>query len=243
MAVYMPVIETILLIQFARYHEAPRSRKLQFAATLGIIWVAVLMTGFFAGDDGRSILEWLAVVLWSIESFPQLFQNVEKRQTQGQSKVSVVIACAGKFTDSLSVMSLKMPTQTMVLIYMSTTLAWINAVEIVVLEECHCSMRGILTCAVLLLLGIILVLATFWRIGVLALLMPSGICALLGFHWAIIKHRRRTSGKSTPGKIFDDGADSNHAKDLSSSVAQDSQPQFSSLCEYGPSVHLIGNEK
>ena len=47
-------------------------------------------------DGAANNMFWGAVVLWSVETFPQVILNMKRRSTSGQSTVSVGIALTGK---------------------------------------------------------------------------------------------------------------------------------------------------
>jgi hypothetical protein len=223
MAIYMPAIEILLVIQFAQYNTERWWRKAQFAITMGVIWLAVILTGALAGKIGRSTLQWLAVVLWSVESFPQLFHNVEKSQTRGQSKLSVAFACVGKFSDFLSFTLLQMPIQMRVLCYMSTALAWINAAEVIVLEGLHRFTSGVLICSVLLFLEVILIAATVWRIGFTAMIMPLTIFVVLTYHWVYVSRHMATSIQLIPEY---EPSSSNQRGETPNTASGDSDDQY-----------------
>ena len=135
MAVYMPVLELAMLGQFFVFTSDKYSvmRRVQFAIMLGGFWLCIVLVGFLGGQEGRNVLQWLAVVLWSVECFPQLFLNVERRVATAQAPVSIAITSIGKTTDALGAMLLMMPTQTVVLAFFSSSLAWTNAIEVILL--------------------------------------------------------------------------------------------------------------
>ena len=70
-AVYMPVLEFTILCQFMAY--SPRS----FSARLLVLLACLLAWGGLVElelnlPQSRDKLQWVAIVLWSIESFPQV---------------------------------------------------------------------------------------------------------------------------------------------------------------------------
>ena len=44
-------------------------------------------------------LEWIAITLWSIETFPQILLNFKNSSTKGISNISTLISFIGKTTD------------------------------------------------------------------------------------------------------------------------------------------------
>ena len=76
-------------------------------------------------------MEWIATVLWCVETFPQLWLNARLGQATGQSLLTVAITVGGKTTDTLSAFLIKMPLQTRVLCFFSTATAYIDALQVI----------------------------------------------------------------------------------------------------------------
>ena len=70
-AVYMPILEFIILIQFSLYSRHSVQMKVSYGAGCFLIWVAVISLELSVNDAEENV-QWLAIVLWSIESFPQV---------------------------------------------------------------------------------------------------------------------------------------------------------------------------
>ncbi|KAG0209994.1 hypothetical protein BGX28_009773 [Mortierella sp. GBA30] len=110
---YMPVLEIIMLLQFAIYSEAPVSQKVFLAAVFSVMYSAVVAlecTKAF-GDDTSSKLVWVSIVLWSIETYFQLVLNMKRKSVEGQSYISLGLTLIGKTTDAIMQFTLLMPTQ------------------------------------------------------------------------------------------------------------------------------------
>ena len=70
-AVYMPVLEILLLIQF--YLFAPPSRHKIIAAIILVpFWISLAAVQSIFNVYKQ--LEWLSIVLWSAETFPQVIE-------------------------------------------------------------------------------------------------------------------------------------------------------------------------
>ena len=70
-AVYMPILEFIILVQFWFYSKHSVQMKVSYGAGCFLIWVAVISLEL-AVKNAEENVQWLAIVLWSIESFPQV---------------------------------------------------------------------------------------------------------------------------------------------------------------------------
>jgi len=148
-AVYMPCLEFFMLLQFWFYWNIHNKQTVRqepntlvlilrskhiLAAICVPVWLAIILVQIIF-DNSSSYFEWCAVVLWSIETFPQLWTNMTDtgRSVSGQSVVSILITIAGKTTDSLATYLLVMPVQYKVLAFFSSTSAWLNAFMVMVL--------------------------------------------------------------------------------------------------------------
>ena len=79
-AVYMPVLEFFILVQFWFYSKHPVHLKFFYGAGCFLIWIAIITLELSVKDAAENV-QWTAIVLWSIESFPQvinIFMNVKK---------------------------------------------------------------------------------------------------------------------------------------------------------------------
>ena len=74
-AVYMPILEFIILLQFLRYSKHTMRMKLSYGAGCFLIWIAVISLELSVADAEKNV-QWLAIFLWSIESFPQVSSSI-----------------------------------------------------------------------------------------------------------------------------------------------------------------------
>jgi len=126
-AVYMPILEMIVLAQFSMFGHTTGVKRTAFVffVALSAVIVAAAVRWQFWGrfvDDS----EWVAVVLWSLESFPQLWLNEYRQSTEGQSSSTVTVAFLGKTADFASMVCLNLPYQFRAMTYFSTCSAYIN---------------------------------------------------------------------------------------------------------------------
>ena len=70
-AVYMPVLEFLILVQFWFYSKHHIQFRLCYGAGCFVIWIAII-TLELSVDGAEENVQWIAIVLWSIESFPQV---------------------------------------------------------------------------------------------------------------------------------------------------------------------------
>ena len=75
LAVYMPILEFSLLLQFWCYSKHTMRMKLSYGAVCVLIWIAVISLDLSVADAAEKV-QWLAIVLWSIESFPQVGSSI-----------------------------------------------------------------------------------------------------------------------------------------------------------------------
>nr|XP_058942085.1 uncharacterized protein LOC131770396 [Pocillopora verrucosa] len=130
LAVYMPILEFSILLQFWCYSKHTMRMKLSYGAVCVLIWIAVISLDLSVANAAEKV-QWLAIVLWSIESFPQIILNMRRRTTDGQSTISVVITLVGKTTDFLANYLLLLPAQYVVMTYFSCTMAFINGIQVI----------------------------------------------------------------------------------------------------------------
>ncbi|KAH7724880.1 hypothetical protein AAVH_07472 [Aphelenchoides avenae] len=128
-AVYMPILEGILLVQFVVFTKYTR-HKWMAAALCITVWCALVAVQSLL--DVYRELEWLSIVLWSAETFPQVFLNMRRRSTYGLSNFSVLITAIGKTTDFLQNYLLIMPLQYVIMAFFSSTVAQIGTLQVIV---------------------------------------------------------------------------------------------------------------
>ena len=75
LAVYMPILESIILLQFLLYSKHTMQMKLSYGACCFLIWIAVISLDLSVADAAEKV-QWLAIVLWSIELFPQVGSSI-----------------------------------------------------------------------------------------------------------------------------------------------------------------------
>ena len=148
MAVYMPVLEGAMLLQFLAWWRPSSAAGGGSGVGDGVgrptavwgvvfgacaVWAAVVAVALLV-PGGPAVLAWAAIALWSVETFPQLFTNLRHptAAAAGQSLLSVAVTCVGKTSDSLNAYLLVMPTQYRVLAWFSGASAWINALHVMV---------------------------------------------------------------------------------------------------------------
>jgi len=66
----MPVLEFIILLQFC-FFSKHSVQMVRYGTGCFLIWVAVISLELSVTDVEEKV-QWLAIVLWSIESFPQV---------------------------------------------------------------------------------------------------------------------------------------------------------------------------
>lgn len=130
-AIYMPILEIFILLQFILF-----SGNVSIRIVSGVIFILLSMATLVFAVMWKSIstdisgsLMWGAVILWSIETFPQLWLNVHRESTAGQAPQAITITFVGKTTDFISMFSLNLPTQFRVMTYFSTCSAYANVVQ------------------------------------------------------------------------------------------------------------------
>lgn len=70
-AVYMPVLEFCILVQFWFYSKHTVQMKVSYGAGCFLIWIVVITLELLVENAAENV-QWIAIVLWSIESFPQV---------------------------------------------------------------------------------------------------------------------------------------------------------------------------
>jgi hypothetical protein len=164
-AIYLPILEMILLAQFIFYSEDKLIRTLAaiicsllvlICLTVALLWNQLTMG--LSGD-----LMWVAVVLWSIETFPQLWMNLRSSSTSGQSPETLFISFLGKTTDFIAMVSLEIPLQYRIMTYFSTSSAYLNIVQYLYYRKMHSPATAILF--VLLSYAFLMVLKVGWLVS------------------------------------------------------------------------------
>ena len=145
-AAYMPILEAAMLAQFWMYRHATSMKDSEakcafyevsavetryrtggtFLCTLWVGLVFLLVTY----PELSPYIEWVAIALWSIEGFPQLWLNASLGGTRGQAVGSVLITVVGKTADVLSSYLVQMPVQTQILCAFSSSTAYLNAFQV-----------------------------------------------------------------------------------------------------------------
>ncbi|KAI6185171.1 hypothetical protein M3Y99_01953400 [Aphelenchoides fujianensis] len=126
-AVYMPLLEGLMLAQFVAF--TPRSStKLGVCAVCLLAWAAIVVAQVFF--DVYRQFEWLSIFLWSAETFPQIFLNMRRQSTHGLSNPSIAIASIGKTTDFVQNYVLIMPLQYVVMAFFSSSVAQIGTIQV-----------------------------------------------------------------------------------------------------------------
>jgi len=129
-AVYLPILEFSILVQFWFYSKHSVKMKVLYGMGCFLVWIAVIIVELSV-ENAAPDVQWIAIVLWSAESFPQVILNMHLRKTSGQSTPSVVIGVIGKTTDFLSNYLLRLPPQYVIMTYFSSTLVYINGVQVI----------------------------------------------------------------------------------------------------------------
>ena len=73
-AVYMPILELTILIQFFVYVPKPYTTKLLVVLTCLIAW-GCLVELELSLPESRDKIQWVAITLWCVETFPQVTQR------------------------------------------------------------------------------------------------------------------------------------------------------------------------
>lgn len=129
-SVYMPILEFTILVQFWIYGDHYNKRhKIAYLIFCVCMWTTLLSLNL--GLKLFPYIQWVAIGLWCVETFPQVFLNFKLRSTMGQSTRSVIIASIGKMTDFLSTYGLLMPIQYVVMIYFSSSVNYVNVIQVV----------------------------------------------------------------------------------------------------------------
>jgi hypothetical protein len=191
--VYMPILEFLILIQFFIYHNVSFMKKMYCTIFFIIIWIIIILIEILKpfGFDTNSKLVWISIILWSIETFPQVFLNMKNKSIMSQSKISLILTFIGKTTDFISQYSLIMPQQYVYMTYFSSTLAYINIFQLILY---HVKKRY----KYFLLLKIFSLLITFivfliLRLGILSIICPIIVILVMIIFYLINKNGSKNS--------------------------------------------------
>jgi hypothetical protein len=129
-AIYMPILEILIIGQFASLSPLYMVRVLAriVLVILAVLVVALLLNWHRMGKY-KDAMEWCAVVLWSIETFPQIWLNARRGSTKGQAPHTVLMTFGGKTTDYISMVCLDLPFQFQVMTFFSTSAAYVNIAQ------------------------------------------------------------------------------------------------------------------
>ncbi|XP_041359955.1 uncharacterized protein LOC121376202 [Gigantopelta aegis] len=125
-SVYMPILEFTLLVQFLIYGNFKREIKVAYFVFCVCLWTTIVTLQLVLRQFDN--MQWLAITLWSVETFPQVLLNLKLKSASGLSKKSVIIATIGKTTDFLANYGLVVPVQYVVMIYFSSSVAYFNSI-------------------------------------------------------------------------------------------------------------------
>ncbi|XP_062576497.1 uncharacterized protein LOC134238380 [Saccostrea cucullata] len=129
-SIYMPILEFSILVQFWIYGDQyDKKHKIAYLIVCLCVWTTLISLNL--GLKLFPYIQWIAIGLWCVETFPQVFLNFKLRSTSGQSTRSVVIASIGKMTDFLSTYGLVLPIQYVVMTYFSSSVNYVNAIQVV----------------------------------------------------------------------------------------------------------------
>ena len=70
-AVYMPILEFCILVQFWFYSKHGVQMKMLYGMGCFLVWIAVIILELSVKKAAPDV-QWIAIVMWSIESFPQV---------------------------------------------------------------------------------------------------------------------------------------------------------------------------
>lgn len=177
--VYMPVLEFVMLIQFFIYHNVSLKKKVHCLICFTIIWIIIILIEILKpfGIDTNAKLVWISIILWSIQTFPQIFLNIKNKSVMSQSKISLILAFVGKSSDFISQYSLVMPPQYLYMTYFSSTLAYINIFQLIVYHVEKKYKYFLLTIILLLLITFVVFLVI--NLGILNIICPIFIILII----------------------------------------------------------------
>ena len=74
-AVYMPVLELIILGQFMVFSQRPLTTRLLALLVCLLMWGGIIELELNL-PESRDKIQWVAITLWSIETFPQVSEKI-----------------------------------------------------------------------------------------------------------------------------------------------------------------------
>jgi len=131
-AVYMPTLEFLLLVQFYHYDKYDKGIKTTFFCLFLFVLIVLSVVNIFLSQYYIDYLEWIAIILWSIETFPQIYLNFKNKSTKGLSKVSQLICFIGKTSDILQSYLLNNPQQKIYLAFFSSSTAYVGNIQVLI---------------------------------------------------------------------------------------------------------------
>lgn len=140
--IYMPILEFFLLLQFYYYGKYTKREK-RIALSL-FLFSLIILTSINTIFSHLYIneLEWIAIVLWSIETFPQIYLNFKLKSTRGLSSVSQVICFLGKTSDISQNYFLNIPIQYRYLAFFSSSSAYFNNLQVLIYDDAESSEKS-----------------------------------------------------------------------------------------------------
>jgi len=130
-AVYFPIVYMLFLSEFWFYTKKNPIKKLSYAAVCVIFWACLLTIELTVSfPDGSKKLEWITVVVFSINIIPQLVTNIMIRTTIGQSSIAVLLQCIVASFFYLSVFLLETDLEYKAMHYVATSLAYVNGIQV-----------------------------------------------------------------------------------------------------------------
>lgn len=173
-AIYMPILELCILSQFVFLKNSTKIKRLAGIILLlllaGILIVTLLWSTF---NQFSGYMEWIAVVLWSIETYPQVWMNARKGTTEGQSAITVFISFLGKTTDFISMSCVAIPLQYQVMTYFSTSSAYINIVQYLYYKNQY--MMSYIVLGMIICYTGVMVVKIGWLLALVTLLIFWGV--------------------------------------------------------------------
>lgn len=127
-SIYCPILEFALLIQFWIYGRYRKIEKLVYGSVCVLAWAIVIVVELVFKIE--NFIEYIAILLWCIETFPQVLLNMRLQSTSGQATGSVCIAMIGKTTDFFATNILVMPFQYVIMCYFSSSVAYVNGFQV-----------------------------------------------------------------------------------------------------------------
>lgn len=129
-AVYMPILESMLLLQFYFYGIYEIKRKKTCFYFFIFFLLSLTITNIFLSQFYIEYLEWIAIVLWSIETFPQIHLNFKNKSVKGLSKISQFMCFIGKSSDIMQSYFLKIPSQYRYLAFFSSSASYVVNIQV-----------------------------------------------------------------------------------------------------------------